>query len=88
MRYDSACWLLGEPGDFNMWRRMAAIGARVEHLPRVVLAHSRERTSIEDDPRSACMGRRDAADLAPDVLGTDARWLLDVRPLVACAPTS
>jgi hypothetical protein len=54
----------------------------------VVLAHSRERTSIEDDPRSACMGRRDAADLAPDVLGTDARWLLDVRPLVACAPTS
>ena len=88
MRYDTACWLLGEPGDFNMWRRMAAIGARVEHLPRVVLAHSRERTSIEDDPRSACMGRRDAADLAPDVLGTDARWLLEIRPLVACAPTS
>ena len=48
----------------------------------------RERTSIEDDPRSACIGRRDAADLAPDILGTDARWLLDVRPLAACAPTS
>ena len=88
LRYDTACWLLGEPGDFNLWRRMAGIGARVEHLPRVVLAHSRERTSIEDDPRSACMGRRDAADLAPDILGTDARWLLDVRPLAACAPTS
>ena len=62
--------------------------ARASSLPRVVLAHSRERKSIEDNPRSACMGRRDAADLAPDILGTDARWLLDVRPLAACAPTS
>jgi hypothetical protein len=88
MRYDTACWLIGEPGDWNLWRRMLAAGAVTAHLPKVVLAHSRERTSIEDDPRTAQLGRRSAADLAPDVLGTDARALLDIAPLLTCAPTS
>jgi hypothetical protein len=88
MRYDTACWLIGEPGDWNLWRRMRATGAVAAHLPKVVLAHSRERTSIEDDPRTAQLGRRTAADLVPDVLGTDARALLDIAPLLTCAPTS
>jgi hypothetical protein len=88
MRYDTACWLIGEPGDWNLWRRMMATGATSAHLPKVVLAHSRERTSIEDDPRTAQLGRRSAADLAPDVLGTDACALLDIAPLLTCAPTS
>ncbi len=88
MRYDTACWLIGEPGDWNLWRRMLAAGAVTAHLPKVVLAHSRERTSIEDDPRTAQLDRRTAADLAPDVLGTDARALLDIAPLLTCAPTS
>ena len=88
MRYDTACWLIGEPGDWNLWRRMIGAGATTAHLPKVVLSHSRERTSIEDDPRTAQLGRRSAADLAPDVLGTDARALLDIAPLLTCAPTS
>jgi hypothetical protein len=67
---------------------MRATGAVAAHLPKVVLAHSRERTSIEDDPRTAQLGRRTAADLVPDVLGTDARALLDIAPLLTCAPTS
>lgn len=82
LRYDTACWLLEEPGDWNMWRRMAALGARTAYLDRVVLLHTAERTSIEgrvDDDTIRFGAQRTAADLAPDVLGTDARWYLDVE---------
>jgi SAM-dependent methyltransferase len=82
MRYDTACWLLEEPGDWNMWRRMAQTGAQVAYLDRVVLLHTAERTSIEDrvDDDTVRFGaRRGAEELAPDVLGTDARWYLDVE---------
>jgi SAM-dependent methyltransferase len=81
LRYDTACWLVEEPGDWNMWRRMAALGARTAYLDRVVLLHTAERTSIEhrvDDDTIRFGTERCAADLAPDVLGTDARWYLDV----------
>jgi len=93
-RYDQHSWLIGEPGDWNMWRRIAASGARVAHHPQVVLAHYRERTSIQDDPNADELGKRGivqltAEDLANDVVGTDARWLLDValppEPLAAAA---
>ncbi len=82
MRYDTACWLLEEPGDWNMWRRMRELGARTIYLDRVVLLHTAERTSIEDrvDERTVRFGAaRSAEDLAPDVLGTDAAWYLDVE---------
>jgi hypothetical protein len=81
LRYDTACWLVEEPGDWNLWRRMQALGARTAYLDRVVLLHTAERTSIEDrvDDDTIRFGtERTAADLAPDVLGTDARWYLDV----------
>jgi SAM-dependent methyltransferase len=81
MRYDTACWLLEEPGDWNMWRRMQELGANVAYLDRVVLLHTAERTSIEtrvDDDTMRFGTAREAADLAPDVLGTDAAWYLDV----------
>ena len=82
MRYDTACWLGEEPGDWNMWRRMQELGARVAYLDRVVLLHTAERTSIEervDDDTMRFGAARTAADLAPDVLGTDAAWYLDVE---------
>jgi SAM-dependent methyltransferase len=97
LRYDTACWLLEEPGDWNMWRRMRDLGAHVAYLDRVVLLHTAERTSIEervDDDAMRFGVARTAADLAPDVLGTDAVWYLDVEfagaperaPDVALAP--
>ncbi|HUR84828.1 MAG TPA: glycosyltransferase [Solirubrobacteraceae bacterium] len=82
LRYDTACWLLEEPGDWNMWRRIRELGVRVAHLDRVVLLHTAERTSIEDrvDEQTVRFGaQRTAEDLAPDVLGTDASWYLDVE---------
>lgn len=82
MRYDTACWLGEEPGDWNMWRRMQELGATVAYLDRVVLLHTAERTSIEervDDDTMRFGTARTAADLAPDVLGTDAAWYLDVE---------
>jgi hypothetical protein len=87
LRYDTACWLREEPGDWNLWRRMAALGARVAHLPQVVLARAPEGGSVAHAGDVFALRRR-AEDLAPDVLGTDARWLLDVAPVPVCAPTS
>lgn len=82
MRYDTACWLGEEPGDWNMWRRMRELGAKVAYLDRVVLLHTAERTSIQtrvDEHTMRSGTARSAADLAPDVLGTDAVWYLDVE---------
>ncbi|HEY2320850.1 MAG TPA: glycosyltransferase [Solirubrobacteraceae bacterium] len=75
MRYDPYAWLLDEPGDWNMWRRIEATGALVRHLPEPVAVHFKERSSIGGEPRE----RADVlADLATDVLGTPARELLTV----------
>ena len=81
MRYDKSSWLMEEPGDWNMWRRMQALGAKVAFLDRVVLTHTAERTSIEhrvDDDTLHYGVVRTAADFAPDVFGTSAAWYLDV----------
>ncbi|MFP5364210.1 MAG: hypothetical protein ACLGI5_15935, partial [Thermoleophilia bacterium] len=88
MRYDTACWLVGEPGDWNMWRRMRELGARVEYLDRVVLLRTLECTSIEEhvDEAAVFQGTREIADLAADVLGTDARWYFDVELCPAAVP--
>lgn len=82
-RFDPHCWLLDEPGDWNLWRRMAEAGATIVHLPRVVFIHFKEKTSIEarEDVGPRELGAPLAVsdhDLARDVLGTDARWLLQV----------
>jgi|GEM_PF-2407172 len=89
MRYDTACWLVEEPGDWNMWRRMQELGAQVAYLDRVVLLHTAERSSIEEQVDDQVMRSgidRSAADLAPDVLGTDAAWYLDVEFAAVPAP--
>jgi SAM-dependent methyltransferase len=75
MRYDPYAWLLDEPGDWNMWRRIQAAGASVRHLPEPVAVHFKERSSIGGEQR----GPADVlADLATDVIGTPARELLTV----------
>ncbi len=74
MRYDTACWLLEEPADWNFWRRMEQLGAGIAHLDRVVLLHA-----AGDGDTARFDTARTAADLARDVLGTDAAWYLDVE---------
>jgi hypothetical protein len=82
LRFDPHCWLLGEPGDWNLWRRIAEAGAVVAHVPRVVLIHFKEKTSIEAREEVGARElagpvQADAHALAADVLGTGARWLLE-----------
>jgi SAM-dependent methyltransferase len=88
LRYDPHCWVLNQPGDWNMWSRMAATGTRTAFVPSVVVAHSRELTSIGADHDVKLPTAPTAAELVADVRATDARWLLDVAPLHAWAPTS
>jgi len=88
LRYDPHSWMLNEPGDWNLWRRIAATGVRTAFVPSVVVAHSQERTSIEDDPGMHLPAPPNPAALVADVLATDASWLLDVAPVSACQPTS
>jgi SAM-dependent methyltransferase len=75
MRYDPYAWLLDEPGDWNMWRRIQATGAPVRHLAEPVAVHFKERSSIGGEQRNPADV---LADLATDVLGTPARELLTV----------
>ncbi len=78
MRYDPHAWLLGEPGDWNMWRRMRDTGAEIRHVPEPVAVHFKERSSIDGQQRTV---EEDVAELAADVLATPARDLLTVcRP--------
>ncbi|HLH65921.1 MAG TPA: glycosyltransferase [Solirubrobacteraceae bacterium] len=74
MRYDPDAWLLGEPGDWNLWRRMREAGAAICHLHEPVAVHFKERSSIghaeEREPTDE--------ELASDVLETCARELLRI----------
>lgn len=51
LRYDLFAWLEEEPGDWNLWKRMVAIGARIGFLPRVVGRHYAEHSAVDDDER-------------------------------------
>jgi glycosyltransferase involved in cell wall biosynthesis len=88
LRYDPHCWVLNQPGDWNMWSRMAAAGAHTAYEPAVVVAHSRELTSIGADHDVRLPAAPTDGELIADVRATDARWLLDVVPVHAWAPTS
>lgn len=81
LRYDPDCWVLNEPGDWNLWRRIAATGAGTAYVSSVVVEHARERTSIEADPGVRLPPCPTAAERFADVRATDARWLLDVAPV-------
>ena len=44
MVHDIGAWKLGEPGDWNLWRRMKWSGVRHGFVPRRVATHHLERT--------------------------------------------
>ena len=44
MHHDWNAWKLGEPGDWNLWRRMRGAGVRIGFVPRVVTTHHQEYT--------------------------------------------
>jgi hypothetical protein len=75
MRYDPHAWLLSEPGDWNMWRRMRDAGARIEHVPHPVAVHFKERSSVAHQQQSE---EAAAEVMANDILNTSARGLLTV----------
>jgi glycosyltransferase involved in cell wall biosynthesis len=47
-QYDSDCWKLGEPGDWNRWRRMKEAGVKMGFVDRVVGVHYRLRSRFNE----------------------------------------
>ena len=73
LRYDADCWLLDEPGDWNLWRRIAQMDAHVVHVDEPVIMHFSEGSSRKG------RDKRDRPDeVAQDVLATGARRLLAI----------
>lgn len=78
MRYDPQAWLLDEPGDWNLWRRMRDAGAVIHYVPATVAIHFKERSSIdykEWDPYTR------EAETATDIVETAPGLLLVSSPL-------
>lgn len=44
MPHNVNAWRLGEPGDWNLWRRMKQAGVRMGFVPKLVATHHIERT--------------------------------------------
>lgn len=64
MRYDGDAWIWGEPGDWNLWRRIRATGAGIAFSPHIVAVHFREQSSIAGkDRRPPDVADRLAADV-------------------------
>jgi glycosyltransferase involved in cell wall biosynthesis len=42
MPHEWNAWKLGEPGDWNLWRRMRSSGVRIGFVPKVVTVHHQE----------------------------------------------
>ena len=73
MRYDPDAWIWDEPGDWNLWRRIAQLGAHVIHLDEPVIMHFAEGSSMAGRER-----RESAEEILEDVLATGAKRLLTV----------
>jgi SAM-dependent methyltransferase len=87
LRMDADCWLLAEPGDWNMWRRITELGVPAAFVERVVLARFQERSSIDsrdDADRGLDRMFRAPHEVATDLVRTGLDWLLDC-PLPAAA---
>jgi hypothetical protein len=74
MRYDRDAWILREPGDWNMFRRMSELGAAAAFIPSTILVHFAERTSI--DSVDVVPPEATPAELLAELLATGAGWLL------------
>jgi hypothetical protein len=88
VRLDPDCWLVNEPGDWNMCRRAAQTGAPVAFAPHVVLAHFKERSSLEEHGDSGSTTRfaiRQPDDVVSDLTQTGLDWLLDLPTRISRA---
>jgi hypothetical protein len=65
MRYDGDAWVWGDPGDWNLWRRIRATGAGIAFSPHPVAVHFREQSSIAGKERQPAH--------APDMVAQDLR---------------
>ncbi len=70
-RYDPYAWLEDDPGDWNLWKRMAAIGARIGFLPQKVGRHYPEYTGVVVSEERDRMFKRVAT---PAEILADAEW--------------
>ena len=52
MQYDPRCWMLNEPGDWNLCRRMIAAGVRIGWLDEVVSLYYPGQLWSRQEPRS------------------------------------
>lgn len=85
VRLDPDCWLRGEPGDWNMCRRLLETGTRVAFAQQIVLAHFMERRSLSahgDSESTVRFATRQPDEVASDLERTALDWLLDL-PLPA-----
>ena len=75
MRHDPEAWVAGEPGDWNMWRRMRDAGAKIGHVDHPIALHFKEGSSKagREEDASELLAR-----FAEDVRSTGARALLTV----------
>ncbi|HEU4657947.1 MAG TPA: glycosyltransferase family A protein [Capillimicrobium sp.] len=76
MRYDADAWLLREPGDWNMFRRMVEAGSKASFIPTAVLVHFAERTAI--DSVDVVPPEPGSEEALADLRATDGAWLLHV----------
>ena len=76
MRYDPHAWMLDEPGDWNLWRRIAEAGAAIGHLATPVAVHFGEGSSMAGRPHGE--PGREVEDFVDDILSTSARTLLGI----------
>ena len=77
LRYDPFAWLEDDPGDWNLWKRMIAVGATIGFLPRVVGRHYAEHTSVSATDRAALYSRvASPEETLADVMATGGAHLL------------
>lgn len=79
LRYDLFAWIYDEPGDWNLWRRMRASGARIGFLARCVGRHYTEHTAIAPAERARVYARlASAEEVLRDVIDTGGESLLSL----------
>jgi glycosyltransferase involved in cell wall biosynthesis len=79
LRHDPDCWLLDEPGDWNLWKRMAMAGGRIGFVDRVVGRHYAEFSSVDPVERQRLFEKQPTPEeVLTDAAATGAAALLDM----------
>lgn len=75
--HDPFTWILEEPGDWNLWHRMAKAGAQIGFLDRVVGRHYAEFTAVDENARARFNSPVTPEGFLEEVASTGAGYLLD-----------